>query len=182
MIAAVVLIAAGAILIVTGNNKNLLGNDTKEAPKEEEKKEEPKEDEPKEDPKRSTPRELTIDEAYQILQEQYALGNHAEEGWSIQAVLSIEAGLNNSFFVAYEEIGSDGLPYEKVTIIFLYDGSSSAELPGWFEGERDVSEYHFGEKLNQQQEQPQEEPPVEEELTEEQIDEINRVTEEQTTE
>ena len=183
MIAAVVLIAAGAILIVTGNNKNLLGGNKEEAPTEE-KKEEPKKEEPKEDPKRNLPKELSNEDTFSILIQQYEAGNHAEEGWSIQDVTSVEAGVNNAYLVRYGEATPDGMINEKVTIIFLYDGASSVELPGWYEYERDLSEYHFGETLEEQPtqpEQPVEEPPMEEQLTEEQLDEINRVTE-QTTE
>jgi hypothetical protein len=174
MIAAVVLIAAGAIMMVTGNNKNLLGNDKKEEPP---KQEEPKQEEPKEEPKRNIPRELTIEEAKNILDEE-CNNNHSGEGWYVNSVLSVLTG-DNAYLVTYEEVAPDGVVTTKQTIILINDGTTSVELPGWLENERDVSEYHFGE-------QPVENPEVEQPMTDEQLDEVNVVTndqlQEQTTE
>lgn len=156
LIAAIIFIAAGAVLILTGNNKNLLGDDKeKETPNTEE-------DQKDDDTKRSAGKELSNEQALTILVEKYNESFSAET-WSIQSVISVVSGDNNAYLVTYEEVTAEGTTATKQTIITINDGLSTAELPGWLEGERDVSSYNFGNQTAEPTETPSEpEQPVEE--------------------
>ena len=45
--------------------------------------------------------------------------------------------------VSYEEVHEDGSTILKQTIVSILNGEKSVELPGWIEGERDLTVYNF---------------------------------------
>ncbi len=147
--AAIVFIVAGAVLILTGNNIKLLNGNDKDGTEEK--------DKPTDDPKRGTNQELTVEEAKKILDDKKA-SDFPDSEWTIDEVVSVLRGDNNTYLVTYKTT-TDGNTDELQTIIFIENGVSNVELPGWHEGERDLTSYNFGNAAT-----PDEpgEPPVEE--------------------
>ena len=150
---AVLLIAAGAILILTGNNKSLLSNDKKEEKKEEEIQE------PTDDPKRGMDPTRLKDEDARELIDKAKQERLPEEPWSVGMAKVIAHGNNDTFLVDYEQVDEEGFVSHLLTIITYKDGVGTVgELPGWFEGERDLAEYGFVTYEDETTQEPVEEP------------------------
>lgn len=125
---AVVLIAAGVYLAVTDNNDSL--------------KEDDKQDTQKTPQKVVTRRDLNDVDAKSFLDE-YKANNLPEETWGIENVQVLGEGLKYSYLVHYTLVNVDGTNDEMETIIIKGEDGTTAELPGWHVGERDLKEYNF---------------------------------------
>ena len=145
MAIAVVLILAGVVLLVTGNNKSFLGSDDKKENKNTEEQEKPVEPtEPEDDPNRGlVPVVLSEEEVIQLILNKKQ-SEFSDETWSLGAVTIIgHDEKNEKFLVSYEEIGEDGTVVVKQTIVSVLNEEKNVELPGWIEGERDLTVYNF---------------------------------------
>lgn len=154
---AVLLIVAGIVLIVTGNNKSFLAKDKDE-------------NVPQEDGNREvTPVELKVDNAIELIEKEKIKAN---EDWTLGNLEIIARGNNNTFLVKYDKEYDTNL--ETVQTIITYDGENwTVEFPGWPEGSVDLTSYNFvynnEEPIEDPTEQPVEEPteqPTVEEPTE----------------
>ena len=161
MLLAVLLIAAGGILIATGNNKSFV---SKDEPKEENKNQEVEQgNQEQEDTKRGNKDELDAETAKDIIAKKKA-SDLSDEAWDLGDVSVIAKGNNNSYLVTYEKINEDGTTELLQTVISIENGNGVVELPGWFEGERDLNDYEFvydTEELEDEEESadlPSEEP------------------------
>ena len=168
--AAALLIIAGVALIVTGNNKSFLA---KEEPKQEEKDDDTKDDDVIDDQNRGVvPISITVEEITELINNK-KLAEYSEETWQVGAINIVAHDENNEkYLVTYEEIQEDGTIVYKQTIVSVLNDEKSVELPGWVEGERDLTVYNFiYETINNDQpiEEPIEEPveePVEQPIEE----------------
>lgn len=131
--AAVLFILVGVGLIATGNNKSFLNNDEKEKEKQD------VVDEPN---KGNKPAELTDEDVEKILKDQKEK-ELSTETWNIGMANIVAKGDNNSYLVLYEEMLEDGTVTVKQTVVVMENGEGKAELPGWVEGEKDLSAYNF---------------------------------------
>lgn len=136
IIFAILLIAAGAVLIFTGNNKSFWD---KKEPKEEEK-DKPDDKTPN---KGLVPTVITDEDAlYYIEQHKKAVGK--EFAWEAKNAKIIGHDENyEKYLVVFDEVGTDGTVVSKQTIISLLPDEKWVELPGWVEGERDLTVYNF---------------------------------------
>lgn len=153
LLLAVLLIAAGVVLIVTGNNKSFIAKDK---PKEENKQEEPKEDEP-EDVNRGNVATLTEESAKEILNQKKE-SDLKDETWTIGEVTILAEGNNKSYLISYEKVNEDGSIDVLQTIISIENGVGIVELPGWFEGERELDSYEFVYNNDETEDGPGDEP------------------------
>ena len=174
MILAVVLIAAGSFMLVTGDKKSLSDDG--------------KDNDVVDNQKKNMDIGLTTDEALAILTDKYS-NEFGEADWSIGKVLSVTLGNENTYLVNFERISAEGLYEEYQTVIIAENGASTViELPGWHVGERDLTEYGFN-SLEQANEPTINEPvevpaevPAEVPVEETPVVEENVVVEEQTAE
>lgn len=138
---AIVLIGVGAALIVTGNNKSFLKEDKKES---NENKNENKEETPQDDPQRGiVPVTLTKEDVINLI---FQKKNEelSEETWSVGNVEIIAHDENyEKYLVSYEEINEDGTVRILQTIVTVIADEKYVELPGWEEGQRDLTVYNF---------------------------------------
>ena len=164
---AVVLIVAGTVLILTGNSKNLVSADKKENKTQDETQK------PEDDPKRAIQKGLTDDEAFNILvkeKEEKLL----DEPWSIGSVDVLAHGDNNTYLVQYEQVETEGFSKQLLTIITVEEANSVVkQLPGWVEGEVDITSYNFDYYSTE---------PVQEQATPEPVNPTTTPDEEDTTE
>lgn len=147
---ALVLILAGIGLIVTGNNKSLLGDKKKETDKPSSESES----------KSNTPVELNDDKAYDLL-EQERKDKYAEEAWKLGRVILLARGDNNTFLILFDK-EYDTNTETLQTIIKYENGAWVIDLNGWPEGSRPLDDYNFKYYNETPVEEPTEEPPVEE--------------------
>ena len=141
---ALVLIICGVALIVTGNNKSFLAKDKEEpAPVEPEPTPEPQ-PEPIDDGQRGmVPHALSDEAALQLMVEKKE-ADFSDATWSIGVVKVIgHDETDEKFLVEYEEYAEDSTISTKQTIISVVNGEQTVELPGWVEGERDLTVYNF---------------------------------------
>lgn len=131
LVAAVLFILVGVGLIATGNNKSFLSDDKEE-----------KENNEDDVNKVNKPVELTEEDVEKILKDQKE-NEFSTETWSIGVTNIVAKGDNNSYLVLYEEVSEDGTVTVKQTVIAVENGEGKAELPGWLEGEKDLSSYNF---------------------------------------
>lgn len=142
IVIAILLIVAGVVLIMTGNNKSFIEKKDTKKPAEEEKKEE--------EPKDEDIPDRILDPYY--IDEEIVLDLIVEkknnefpgENWSVQNVNLIghdEEG--EKILVSYDEVHEDSSTVLKQTIVSILNGEKSVELPGWIEGERDLTVYNF---------------------------------------
>lgn len=151
---AIILIVIGVVLIVTGNNKSFIAND---------KKEDKQEQENTDNPTRHIVKGLTNEEAERIIIEKKDT-EYAEELWTIGSAVVVAYNDNNEYLVKYSEIDSEFFARELMTIIQVIDGKSEVEqLPGWVEGEKDLTSYNFVFYEDNTNEEPVVEEPVVEE-------------------
>ena len=141
---AAVLIICGIALIVTGNNKSFLSKDKENdtpAPVDPEPTPEP---DPIDDGQRGiVPHALSDETALQLLVEKKE-SDFADATWSLGVVKVIgHDEKDEKFLVEYEEYAEDSTISTKQTIISVVNGEQSVELPGWVEGERDITVYNF---------------------------------------
>ena len=141
MAVAVLFILAGVALIVTGNNKSFLAKEEAK-PKEDNNNSENQEivEEP---PRVIIPEGLTNDEVANLISEKKQ-AEFSEETWTLGSVSIIgHDEKNEKYLVTYEEIQEDGSVVAKLTIVSVLNDVKSVELPGWIEGERDLTVYNF---------------------------------------
>lgn len=135
---AVLLIGAGAVLILTGNSKNLISTDKDKT----ENKTQDETSKPEDEPKRAIQKDLTDDAAFDILEKEKE-EKLSDEVWSIGAV-EVLAHSNNNYLVQYEQVETEGFSKQLLTIITIEDGNGIVkQLPGWVEGEVDITSYNF---------------------------------------
>ena len=134
---AVVMIATGIILIVTGNNKSFWNE------KKDKKTNENKNDEEKIPPKGLVPNNVTEEEIAQLLIETKE-AEFPNETWTVDYVKIVGHDEENErLLVSYCEVHEDFSMTVKQTIVSILNGDKRAELPGWLEGERDLTVYNF---------------------------------------
>jgi len=140
MIFAVLLIVAGVVLIVTDNNKSFW--EKKEPKKENE--QEKQEEENEETPNRGLiPPVVTEEEVLQLINNT-KLVEYPEENYGVDFVTLIAHDEENEkILVSYGEFQADASVVVKQTIVSILNGEKSVELPGWIEGERDLTVYNF---------------------------------------
>lgn len=141
---AVLLILTGIGLIVTGNNKSFFDNDKG---KEKEQNTEVEPDQPTEvddDSQRGIiPNVITEDEVLQLITITKEM-QFPNETWHVQYVNIIgHDEKNEKFLVSYGEVNEEASVVEKQTIVSVLNGSKNVELPGWIEGQRDLTVYNF---------------------------------------
>lgn len=130
-VAALLFILVGVGLIATGNNKSFLSDEKKESEKDED-----------DVNKGNKPVELTEEDIEKILKDQKEK-DFSTETWSVGVTNIVAKGDNNSYLVLFEEISDDGIVTVKQTVITMENGEAKAELPGWLEGEKDLTSYNF---------------------------------------
>ena len=134
VVVALLLIGAGVALVMTGNNKALFGNETK--------KEEAKQNTDVPTSQKNPNEILTEEEALRILEADRA-ANHAEEGWVIGSIKILgKSSKQNANLVQYEEVTGDIIVVKQTVFSYSEEGWT-ADLPGWLEGERDLTDYDF---------------------------------------
>ena len=163
---AALLIIAGVALIATGNNKSFLSKKDEPAP--EEKDEKPKEDDIDDQNRGVLPINITVEEVTELINNKKN-AEYSEESWQVGTINIVAHDENNEkYLVTYEEIQEDGTIVNKQTIVSVLNNEKSVELPGWVEGERDLTVYNFiYESVNN--DQPVEEPTIEEPTIEEPV-------------
>ena len=124
---AILLIAVGVVLILTGNNKSFLAKDKEEnIPQDEEK-------------KNITPVELRLDTAIELIENEKT---NAGEEWVLGNVEIVARGDDNNFLVKYDKEYDTNT--ETVQTIIRYDGENwVARYPGWPEGSEDLTSFNF---------------------------------------
>lgn len=145
MVAAVVLILAGVGLIMTGNNKSFIGKDEPNEPKESDEQitEQLPDNTENEPPRVVVPITITNEEVLQLINERKQL-DFPEETWQAQSVVIVgHDSENEKYLVSYDEIDELGNITKKQTIVTVFTDSKYVELPGWNEGERDLTVYNF---------------------------------------
>ena len=140
MIFAVLLIVAGVVLIVTGNNKSFWEKKEPKKENEQEKQEEKKEETPN---RGLIPPVVTEEEVLQLINNT-KLVEYPEENYGVDFVTLIAHDEENEkILVSYGEFQADASVVVKQTIVSILNGEKSVELPGWIEGERDLTVYNF---------------------------------------
>ena len=140
MLLAILMIAAGVGLIVTGNNKSLW--DDKEKDNKGEQQEQP--DDEDDIPDRARVQYGISEEEIEELLIETKANDFPEETWEVSNIMIIGHDENNEkLLISYGEIGDDLTIVYKQTIVSLLNGEASVELPGWNEGERDLTVYNF---------------------------------------
>lgn len=143
IVIAILLIAAGVVLIMTGNNKSFIEKKDTKKPSEEEKQEEEQNKEEEIPDRGLDPYYVDEDIILDLIVEKKN-SEFTEENWGVQNVTLIahdEEGAK--ILVSYEEVHEDASTILKQTIVSILNGEKSVELPGWIEGERDLTVYNF---------------------------------------
>lgn len=143
MLAAVLLIVAGVVLIVTGNNKSFW---EKEEPKEgnkEENKQNPNHNINEIPSKKIKPGIVTEEELVQLITETKKR-DFPGETWEVGEVkLLAHDEEDEKVLISYTEVHEDLTIVTKQTIVTILNEEKMVELPGWAEGERDLTVYNF---------------------------------------
>ena len=141
MIFAALLIIAGVALILTGNNKSFWKNKkTDNANKEQQESKGNEEDIPD---RGLTPTVITEKEILQLLIDKKQ-SEFPEENWGVDYVNIIAHDEEyEKILVSYGEFQEDSSVVVKQTIVSILNGEKDVELPGWIEGERDLTVYNF---------------------------------------
>lgn len=139
MLLAVLLIAAGVGLIVTGNNKDFWNGKDKE-----EEQVDDQGDEEDDIPDRARVQYGVSEDEIQELLDETKAKDFPEETWVVGSVEIIGHDENNEkLLVSYGEVHEDLTIIFKQTIVTNINDELSVELPGWIEGERDLTVYNF---------------------------------------
>ena len=137
MAAAAIFILVGVGLILTGNNKSFMGKDEPQAPKEE-----TPDNTETEPPRAVVPTVITVEEISQLIDEKRQL-EFADENWVAQSIKIVgHDPESEKFLVSYDEVDELGNLTKKQTIVTVLADSKYVELPGWNEGERDLTVYN----------------------------------------
>ena len=143
MLAAVLLIVAGVVLIVTGNNKSFMEKKETKEPNKEEQKPTDEDNEDEIPDKGLTPTVVTEDEIINLLV-QTKEKDFPGETWRVEGVVLLgHDEENEKILISYNEVQEDSTIVTKQTIVSILNGEKSVELPGWVEGERDLTVYNF---------------------------------------
>lgn len=143
MLVAVLLIGAGIALVMTGNNNALFGKgkDSGEGTEN--------------DPTRTNiPTELTVEKATQLIKAEQE--KDPSDIWTLGEVKIVAKGDNQTYLITYEKTIEEGTDVLQ-TIVTNSAGEWVIEMPGWFEGEKDLESYNFVYE-NETVEPPVEEP------------------------
>ena len=134
----VLLIVVGGALILTGNNKSLVNN------KDSEKKESNEQEQKLEEIfKKKNPLGISEDEIKELILEKKN-NEYPDEKWSVGSVEIVGHDIKDErLLVTYYEVHEDESIIIKQTIVSVINGEKVVELPGWAEGERDLTVYNF---------------------------------------
>lgn len=146
IVIAILLIGVGVVLILTGNNKSFLVDDKSNSNTNENKENQDGQNnqEPIDESQRNIiPQSISQEEIVSIIL-QKKNEDFSEETWYIGAVYTVAHDENNEkYLVKYEEVEEDGTIRNLLTIVTVLGNEKYVEMPGWEEGERDLTVYNF---------------------------------------
>ena len=140
---AVLFILAGGVLLATGNNKSFLAKDDPQ-PQEDKKEDNTEIDVNIDDQNRNIiPISLTEEEVRELINTKKE-AEYSEEAWTVDSISIVAHDEKyEKFLVTYGEVQEDETVITKQTIVSVLNNEKNIELPGWIEGERDLTVYNF---------------------------------------